>query len=703
MAQADGSLVFDTKVDTTGAETGVSSLKTIFKTGIAALVAKQAYDITKMGVAYNAQMEQYMTSFEVMLGSADKASKHVADLKKMAAKTPFEMEDLASASQQLMAFGVDVKDIQPDLKMLGDISMGNKERFKGLALVFGQVQSQGKLMGQDLLQMINQGFNPLQVISEKTGESMASLKDKMSKGQITFEDVTEAMKIATSEGGKFYQGMEKQSETLTGRISTLKDNVKSLLGELTKPAFNFISENVMPKLMKGIDWMLNNLPMVQGIIAGIGSAIATAFAINKFTAIIKSITEIGGAVKTFIVANPWMLVAAAVIGLVTAITVFLKTGGSIEQFGKKITTKITTFAKKVPQLIKKMLATLIAHLPEILQAGVQIIMALVTGLIQAIPSLIQALPQIIVAIVQAFVEAWPEMKQAGWELLQVVGQGILSFVETLWSWVLRVAKELPKKMRMGLGSLFTIGANWLKSLWEGYKSWISWITNKIYSFATGLFKNVKSGLGSLFSAGYSWLSGLWDGITSWTGWIASRLYSFATGLPRQIASGLGSLFSIGADWLRGLWNGIASVKDWIISKVKGIGGTIIDSVRNVFEINSPSKVMMRIGYGVGEGLGLGVEKSTPTAVKPAVAQAEAVVEAYDKQAMKLKTQRMFGSALNNIRPMAVNTGKWEIEGKSGDKTVYQTININEPVKTPAETARVLRKEAITLGLAGGAN
>ena len=104
----------------------MSQLKSIFKVGMAAIVAKQAVDIAKMGVAYNAQMEQYQTSFETMLGSADKASKHVAGLKKMAAKTPFEMEDLAQASQTLMSFGDEAKDIQPHLKMLGDISLGNK-------------------------------------------------------------------------------------------------------------------------------------------------------------------------------------------------------------------------------------------------------------------------------------------------------------------------------------------------------------------------------------------------------------------------------------------------------------------------------------------------------------------------------------------------------------------------------------------------
>lgn len=218
--------------------------------GVATAIGTIGAAVVGLGVKYNAEMEQYKAGFTTMLGSAEQADKTISSLKSFAEKTPFELTDLANASTTLLAFGEDVNNLESDLKMLGDISLGNQEKFKGLALVFGQVQSQGKLMGQDLLQMINQGFNPLQIISEKTGESMASLKDKMAAGQISFEMVADAMRTATSEGGQFFNAMEAQSKTFTGQVSTLKDNVTSLFGEMSEDISQALTEDVLPKAIE---------------------------------------------------------------------------------------------------------------------------------------------------------------------------------------------------------------------------------------------------------------------------------------------------------------------------------------------------------------------------------------------------------------------------------------------------------------------
>ena len=230
----------------------VSGLNKTVK-GLALGIGAVGATVIGMGVNYNAQIEQYTAGFTTMLGSAEKANETLSNLRGFAEKTPFELTDLANASTTLLAFGEDVDSLMPDLKMLGDISLGNSEKFKSLALVFGQVQSQGKLMGQDLLQMINSGFNPLQVISEKTGESMSSLKDKMSKGQISFEMVAEAMRMATSEGGQFYNAMEAQSKTFQGQMSTLKDNVTSLTGDIASDISEKLTDDVLPMLIEKVE------------------------------------------------------------------------------------------------------------------------------------------------------------------------------------------------------------------------------------------------------------------------------------------------------------------------------------------------------------------------------------------------------------------------------------------------------------------
>lgn len=179
----------------------------------------------KSMVSKAAEMESMNAQFKIMLGSSAKASEMITKLKKMAAITPFETADLVRNTKVLLQFGVAQEDIMSTLGMLGDVAGASKDRMNRLALVFGQIQSAGRLMGQDLLQLINIGFNPLQIISQKTGKSMATLKDEMSKGLITFDDVKQAFKDATSEGGLFYKNMETQSQTFNGRVSTLKDNI----------------------------------------------------------------------------------------------------------------------------------------------------------------------------------------------------------------------------------------------------------------------------------------------------------------------------------------------------------------------------------------------------------------------------------------------------------------------------------------------
>ncbi len=361
----DGTLRYDTKVDLSGFKKGLAEikkdalkdsgevLKSFNKTAkaIALSAASIGAGIVAVGVKYNAQMEQYNAGFTTMLGSAEKAQKLMGDLKGFAAKTPFELTDLANASTTLLAFGEDVEQLMPDLKMLGDISLGNAEKFKGLALVFGQVQSQGRLMGQDLLQMINQGFNPLQIISEKTGKSVATLKDEMAKGQISFEMVADAMKAATSEGGQFYNAMEKQSKTLNGQWSTLKDNVVALTGEMASGISEKLTEDVLPKLIKHVEtltqmWEDGRLQDYIGTATAALVTFGTAITALNIILFVNDMAQLTSGVKNYTTAtkagaaaqklmnaellkNPYTLVAAALAALVAGIITLEATHKSV--------------------------------------------------------------------------------------------------------------------------------------------------------------------------------------------------------------------------------------------------------------------------------------------------------------------------------------------------------------------------------------
>lgn len=274
------------KVAKTSEQTGKTGEAAFNKMKLAALALKTAVVATAgklltAGIQYNAQMESYQASFETMLGSQEAAIKKLEELRIMAAETPFELSDLASATQTLLSFGVATDKVTGYMEMLGDVSQGNRDRFNSLTLAFAQVSSAGKLTGQDLLQMVNAGFNPLQEMTVMTGKSMSELRDEMSKGSISADDVAAAFQHATSEGGRFYNAMEKQSKTMSGQLATLRDNASMLLGSLTQGASNFISRTVLPALNNMLEKLNENADSAGKAIASFGVAAATAWAATK--------------------------------------------------------------------------------------------------------------------------------------------------------------------------------------------------------------------------------------------------------------------------------------------------------------------------------------------------------------------------------------------------------------------------------------
>lgn len=190
-----------------------------------------AISALKFGIQLSTQAEQTAISFEVMLGSATKAKSMLAQLKNFADTSPYESAGTNQNAQTLINFGVQAQDVLPTMRMLGDVAAGDQEKFSRLSLTFGQMAASGRLMGGDLLQFINAGFNPLQEISKRTGESMVDLKKRMEDGGVSAGEIADSFKAATSEGGQFFQMTERQSQTTAGRFSTMKDGINTALKE----------------------------------------------------------------------------------------------------------------------------------------------------------------------------------------------------------------------------------------------------------------------------------------------------------------------------------------------------------------------------------------------------------------------------------------------------------------------------------------
>ena len=194
-------------------------------------------------VRVRGEFQSMQTAIETMVGK-DVASGLMAQLKEMAKISPLTLTDMVDAEKMMLGFNIQAEDTVRYLQALSDISMGDANKFKSLTLAFSQMSAAGKLMGQDLNQMINAGFNPLQLIAEKTGKSISTLKDEMSKGAVSAEMVQQAFIDATSAGGKFYQMSENASKTINGQLSMMQDALDNAFNEMGQASEGVIMEGI---------------------------------------------------------------------------------------------------------------------------------------------------------------------------------------------------------------------------------------------------------------------------------------------------------------------------------------------------------------------------------------------------------------------------------------------------------------------------
>lgn len=340
--------------DVGSAVSGISSLAKSAAGAMAGLFSiSAAIEFSKNIIKVRSDIESLEISFSTLLGSVDKAASLMGDLRDFASSTPLQLGDLAQGAQTLLAFGTDASEIMPILRAIGDISMGDAQKLNSLTLAFAQMSSTGKLMGQDLMQMINQGFNPLQVISEKTGKSIGVLKEEMGKGAISAAMVKDAFLSAASEGGQFFGMLEKQSRGLSGSISNLQGAISDMMNELGENTEGFVTRSV-----HGLTDLVENYKKVGKAIADIAivygsykaAVIATTVVekiayqahlaemagLSKKEALLTVLKEKQELLNRTMLKNPYAIAAAAVAALCVWMYKLATAQSEAEKLQKKV-------------------------------------------------------------------------------------------------------------------------------------------------------------------------------------------------------------------------------------------------------------------------------------------------------------------------------------------------------------------------------
>lgn len=338
--------------------------------------AQKALDFGRSILAVRKEIESFEISFRTLLGNKEKADAMFSQIRDFAAKTPLQLKDLSSAAQTMLSFNIDEADIMPMLRSIGDISMGDTQKLQSLTLAFAQMSSTGKLMGQDLLQMINAGFNPLSVIAEKTGKSIGTLKDEMSKGAISADTVKQAFIDATAEGGKFHGMLEQQSQGIEGSISNLQGAIDDMMNDL--------GTAMQDTLVKGVNFATTIVKHYEtigkcllGLVVAYGSykaALLALVAVEKLVAFAENIRlimmfrkELGlltAAQQAFNITalkNPYIIAGAALVGVITTIYQLTKGTNEWEKANEELNEELERQQKELEELDKERNVTASMH------------------------------------------------------------------------------------------------------------------------------------------------------------------------------------------------------------------------------------------------------------------------------------------------------------------------------------------------------
>ena len=253
-------------------------------------IAATIKNIATNAIEARGKIEALEVSFSTLLRSTEKANQLVSQLKDYGNVTPYDTEGLSKAAQTMLSFGISYEKVMPTLKQLGDVAMGSQDKLSRLTLAFSQMSAAGRVTKEDLNQMVDAGFNPLQVISQQTGESIGTLFDKVSKGQVSVQQIANAFADATKEGGQFHNMALNMSDTVEGKMSTMQDAIDG--------AYQSIGKFIEPAVKSGIDLLTDGVKILTKEIDDFGKlSKSSADELNEWLKIVKSAIPFGNSLN----------------------------------------------------------------------------------------------------------------------------------------------------------------------------------------------------------------------------------------------------------------------------------------------------------------------------------------------------------------------------------------------------------------------
>lgn len=495
----------------------MSAIATLTKAVIAGGTAIASY-----GLLYDSQMETYQTGLETLLGSSQEAIKTMEQIKEDARATPFDVSGLTQANRLLISAGISADEARETILALGDAvsaSGGGNSELQRMSVNLQQIKNAGKATALDIKQFAYAGINIYQLLADYTGKTVEEVKDM----EITYEDLSKALKKASKEGGKYYNAMNKQSKTLKGQISNLKDGFSMLAGTLSEPVFNAIKDKILPGINEEIDSLNETLGESSG---------------TMLDKIISAIPKVIDRVLKFIDEN-----APAIIDKVVTVVMSI-----VEAIIPKLPDIFNTLLNLTIELVSR----LAEELPVLIPIVADAIIRLIDGLVDHIPEILDALGKVFLGIVGGLESIAGGDGQAFYKAFVGGIENGYTEDEDFWT---RMAKYYEGKhsfwadLGMKLGDWFY--ENFTSAIIDGFTNF-SW-EHPVDSFIKGYEDMIHRKIQRYTEIGKKIIRWIMEGMLG-ADW-ESTVSDMITGLGNKIKAKMPTVYNLGASIGTSLLNG----------------------------------------------------------------------------------------------------------------------------------------------------
>ena len=595
-------------------------------------------DAVKAGVSYNATLETSRLKWETLLGTQEKANKMLKDIEKFAADTPFDKMGVEAMATQLHNAGFEGQALFDQITKFGDMAGAygiQSDSLQEMVRQYAQVKQAGVAYTEDLNILQDRGVPIYKALAKELGISTAEVKKWCSDGKISSEVYQKALDslAKTVEGG-----MEKQSKSFSGMISTLQDNMSQLAGILAKPIFDFLAAQLQ-KVMPFVD------------------------------AVISSLNENGlmGTIQKF--APQAMPYIQAVIGI------------------------FNTLKDNVKVVIDAIMGFWNEHkswLLPLIQFVWNFIATFISQTINAIGKVVQSGLAIIDGIINLFQNLFKGNFQGAWESIKQIFSNAITFVWNLMQ--VMFAFNLPgmiKNFGTSAGSLFS-------SMWTSIKGFFSGGISGCLNFVRNLFTNASSSFNALRSAGSNVFNALWQVAKNAMSNLLSSVISNIRQVPTNISSFMTqavnvirniNLFTIGKNLIQGLINGIKNMAGNVIGAIGGVVTGAVDAAKRKLGINSPSRVFKEFGMYTGMGLAEGIEGQNKNVLKASQNLSSSVMTGYSANISSSIKAGLKGNSNGSSNSSGINLNIENFNNNT-DKDIEYLAN---------ELAFYLKRKNIALG------